>query len=120
MPRKLDLAAAFASFDETWSPRLAARVDDYDVRLVKLEGEFVWHSHEREDELFLVVAGRLLLRFRDHEEELGPGELIVVPRGIEHLPVALEPTQVVLFERSSVVNTGSAGGERTRAARPLG
>ncbi len=119
LPEKVSLAAAFASFDEPWAPRLAARVDDVAVKLVKLEGEFVWHHHEHEDELFLVVTGHLTIRFRDGEVTLGPGELVVVPAGVEHLPVATEPCEVVLIERETVVNTGSAGGDRTRQPQPL-
>ena len=119
IPEKVSLAAAFGSFDERWAPRVAARVDEFAVKVVKLEGEFVWHHHEDDDELFLVVSGRLVMRFRDGDLELGPGELVVVPAGVEHLPVAPEPCEVVLLERASVVNTGSAGGERTREAQPL-
>ncbi len=119
IPAKVSLAGAFASFDDTWAPRVAARVGEFAVKVVRLDGEFVWHHHEHDDELFLVVAGRLVIRFRDGEVELGPGELVVVPAGVEHLPVAPEPTEVVLLERASVVNTGSAGGDRTREAQPL-
>jgi mannose-6-phosphate isomerase-like protein (cupin superfamily) len=118
-PAKVDLAAAFAGFDEAWSPRLAGRVDDFDVRLVKLRGEFVWHHHEAEDELFLLVAGRLTIRFRDGEVDLEPGQFVIVPAGVEHLPVAPDEAHVVLLERASTVNTGSAGGERTKAPQPL-
>ena len=82
---------------------------------MKLEGEFVWHHHDEEDELFLVVKGRLTMRFRDGEETIGPGEMIVVPHGVEHCPAASEETHVVLFERAGTPNTGSAGGERTKA-----
>jgi len=117
---KVNLRDAFASFSETWSPRLAARVDGYAVKLVKLEGEFVWHRHEDADELFLVVDGTLRIRFRDREDVvLRAGELVVVPRGVEHLPVADEPCQVALVERADVPNTGDAGGERTVAPQPL-
>lgn len=120
MREKVNLEAAFASFSDTWSPRIAATVDEYEVKLAKLDGEFVWHRHEDADELFLVTAGRLLLRFRDGDDvELGPGDLLVVPRGVEHLPVAPEESHVVLFERRGVRNTGDAGGERTVDPRPL-
>jgi len=119
MPDKVNLAAAFASFDDAWAPRLAARVNDFDVRVVKLRGEFVWHSHDEEDELFLVVAGALVMRFRDREVALGPGELLVVPARTEHQPYAPGEAEVVLIERSTTVNTGTAGGERTRAPQPL-
>ncbi len=117
---KVNLRDAFASFDETWSPRLAARVDDHAVKLAKVEGEFVWHAHPDADELFLVVEGTLRMRFRDREEvTLGPGELLVVPRGVEHLPVADAPCHIAMFEREDVANTGDAGGERTVVPRPL-
>jgi len=119
MLEKVNLDAAFASFDERWSPRLAAAVDEFAVKLVKLEGEFVWHRHEAEDELFLVVEGELVIRLRDGEVRLGPGEMVVVPRGVEHQPAADRECRVVLFERSATRNTGSAGGERTREPKPL-
>jgi mannose-6-phosphate isomerase-like protein (cupin superfamily) len=114
--RKLSLERALSRFADTWSPRVVARVNDCHVKLVKLEGEFVWHAHEREDELFLVLQGRLRLRFRDGELVLDPGELAVVPRGVEHCPVADADTHVLLLEPASTVNTGAAGGERTREA----
>ncbi len=117
---KVNLREAFASFDETWSPRIAAEVDDFQVKLVKLEGDFVWHHHDDADELFWVLEGRLLLRFRDRDDVwLEPGELLVVPRGVEHQPSAPAGCSVTLLERAGVVNTGSAGGERTGAAKPL-
>ncbi len=116
----MNLRDAFASFAETWSPRIAADVDDFQVKLAKLEGEFVWHAHPDADELFLVVRGRLQLRFRDRDDVwLDEGELFVVPRGVEHLPVASAECHVVLLERAGVVNTGSAGGERTVDVKPL-
>jgi mannose-6-phosphate isomerase-like protein (cupin superfamily) len=117
---KVNLRDAFASFDETWSPRLAARVDDHAVKLAKIEGEFVWHAHPDADELFLVVDGTLRLRLRDREDVvLRAGELFVVPRGVEHQPVAEGVCQIAMFEREDVPNTGDAGGERTREPRPL-
>ena len=88
-------------------------VNDAHVKLVKLQGEFVWHAHEREDELFLVLKGRLTMRFRDGETVLGPGEMIIVPRGIEHMPVAAEETHVLLFEPKTTLNTGDVRNERT-------
>lgn len=120
MLAKLNLAQAFASFDETWSPRVAADVDDFQVKLAKLDGEFVWHNHDDADELFLVIGGRLMLRLRDREDVvLEEGELFVVPRGVEHQPVAPDGCRVLLLERADVVNTGSAGGERTVTPRRL-
>lgn len=118
----VDLTTAFASFEERWQPHLAARVDDHAVKLAKLEGEFVWHQHEDADELFLVWRGALTLRFRDAPDVvLGPGQLQVVPRGVEHLPVAgPDGCELVMLEREDVVNTGSATDSgRTAHPRPL-
>jgi mannose-6-phosphate isomerase-like protein (cupin superfamily) len=112
-PTKIVLAQKLALFDERWSPRIVGEVNDAQVKLAKLEGEFFWHRHEAEDELFLVVSGRLLLRFRDGEEVLGPGELIIVPRGVDHLPVADEGTAVLLVEPKTTLNTGNVRNERT-------
>lgn len=112
--RKVNLEQAFAGFSDTWSPRIAGDVNDFQVKLVKLRGAFHWHHHETEDELFLVVHGRLRMRFRDRDVDLGPGELIVVPHGVEHLPEALDDEcHVVLFERASTLNTGTTETERT-------
>jgi mannose-6-phosphate isomerase-like protein (cupin superfamily) len=115
MIEKLNLAEAFTRFDDRWSPKIAGAVNDVHVKLVKLEGEFVWHRHEHEDELFLVVRGRLTMRLRDGELVLGPGELVIVPRGVEHLPVAAEETHVLLVEPRTTLNTGDVRNERTRA-----
>ena len=117
--RKVNLERALARIAETWSPKLVAAVNDCHVKLVRLKGEFVWHAHENEDELFLVLHGRLRLLFRDRELELDPGELVVVPRGTEHCPVADDEVHVLLLEPRSTVNTGTAGGERTRDAEWL-
>ena len=114
MIQKVNLADKLAQFDATWSPRVVAAVNDFHVKLVKLRGEFVWHSHECEDEFFLVLKGRLRLQFRDHEIVVEPGEFIVVPRRTEHRPVADDEVHVLLLEPGSTVNTGTAGGERTR------
>jgi mannose-6-phosphate isomerase-like protein (cupin superfamily) len=115
MLRKVNLAERLRSFEETWTPKIVGEVGDCQVKLVKLEGEFVWHSHEREDELFLVLAGRLTMRLRDGELTLEPGEMVVVPHGVEHCPAAAEPVEVLLFEPAGTLNTGSAGGSRTVA-----
>jgi mannose-6-phosphate isomerase-like protein (cupin superfamily) len=112
-PRKLDIAAALAGFDEPWSPRVAGDVNGCQIKLVKLDGEFVWHRHDAEDEAFLVVEGRLRMEFRDGAEELEPGQLIVVPHGVEHRPVALPRCSVLLFEPASTLNTGDVVNERT-------
>jgi mannose-6-phosphate isomerase-like protein (cupin superfamily) len=113
---KVSLAEKLALIGEIWSPKVIAAVNDVHVKLVRLAGEFVWHAHEAEDELFLVLSGRLRMQFRDRELVLEPGELVVVPRGVEHRPVAEGEVQVLLLEPASTVNTGTAGGERTRQA----
>ncbi len=113
MIEKINLGDAFARFDEHWSPRIAGRVNDAHVKLARLKGEFVWHHHEAEDEMFLVVEGSLLMQFRDREIRLGKGEFLIVPRGVEHRPVAEEETLVLLFEPASTLNTGNVRNERT-------
>lgn len=112
---KINIAEKLALFSEPWQPRLVARVNDTDVKLVRLRGEFVWHHHEHEDEMFLVIQGRLLMQFRDHEEWIEPGEFIVVPRGVEHRPVAPEEVQLMLIEPRGTLNTGNVVNERTVA-----
>lgn len=113
MVEKINLARKFDLFSEHWQPRIIGDVNDAQVKVVKLEGEFVWHRHEREDELFLVVRGRLVMKFRDGEVALEPGELIIVPRGVEHLPVAAVETHVLLVEPRSTLNTGDVRNART-------
>ena len=111
--QKIDLAEKFAQFSDHWAPRIAAELNGQHVKLVKFQGEFVWHHHEHEDELFVVVRGGFRMEFRDRVVELSEGEMIVVPRGVEHRPVAEEEVCVMLFEPAATVNTGSAGGDRT-------
>ena len=112
----VNLADKFHRLTEAWSPRIVGDVNDMQVKVVKLRGEFVWHHHEAEDELFLVVAGRLRMRLRDGDREVGPGEFIIVPRGIEHCPVALtDEVDVVLLEPRGTLNTGNVVNERTVA-----
>lgn len=113
---KVNLAEKFALFREHWSPRIAGELNGQHVKLVKLLGEFVWHHHAHEDELFLVVRGAFRMEFRARTIELREGEFLIVPRGVEHRPVAETEAWVLLFEPASTVNTGSAGGERTVAA----
>jgi mannose-6-phosphate isomerase-like protein (cupin superfamily) len=110
---KVNLAEKFARIDQHWTPRLVAQVNDTDVKLVKLQGEFVWHHHDREDELFLILKGRLLMQFRDREEWINEGEFIVVPRGTEHRPVAPQEVQLLLIEPHGTLNTGNLVNERT-------
>lgn len=110
---KIGLAAKFAKIDGHWQPRIVAELNGQHVKLAKVLGDFPWHRHEIEDELFLVASGRLLLRFRDRDVWLEPGELMVVPHGVEHAPFAEIETQIVLFEPASTVNTGTESSERT-------
>ena len=104
----LDLTDKFAAFSDHWRPRVAARLNGQDVRLVKVQGVFPWHSHADADELFLVWKGRFRVEFRDRIETLEPGQFIVVPRGVEHRTAADEEAEVLVFEPSEVVNTGDA------------
>ena len=113
IPQKVNLAEKFSRFSERWQPKIVGEVNEAHVKVVKLQGEFVWHHHEGEDEMFLVVKGSLHIRFRDGEVALEPGEFIVVPKGVEHCPYADDEAHVMLFEPKTTVNTGSAGGERT-------
>jgi mannose-6-phosphate isomerase-like protein (cupin superfamily) len=110
---KVSLAAKLATFDEPWQPKIVAELNDSYVKVVKFEGEFVWHRHDDEDELFLVVEGRMRMRFRDGDVIVDEGELIVVPRGIEHCPVAEGDCHVVLIEPKTTLNTGNVRNERT-------
>lgn len=101
------LSGELARITEHWRPRVVARLNGQEVKLVKLQGEFIWHHHEAEDELFLVLSGHLRMEFRDRVVELEPGECVVVPRGAEHRPVAPEETAILLFEPAGVRNTGN-------------
>jgi mannose-6-phosphate isomerase-like protein (cupin superfamily) len=116
---KVNLVEAFDLFDEQWSPKIVGYLNDYKLQLVKVQGEFVWHSHPETDDFFLVVRGRLTIQLRDGDVELGPGELFVVPRGVEHCPRADEETHVLLIEPRDTLNTGDAGGPRTTAGEVL-
>jgi mannose-6-phosphate isomerase-like protein (cupin superfamily) len=104
--QKINLAEQFARFTEHWRPKIVAELNGQVVRLVKVRGEFVWHSHAEEDELFYVLRGSLRMDFRDRSVTLGPGDMLVVPRGVEHRPVAAEECELVLFEPGEVRNTG--------------
>jgi mannose-6-phosphate isomerase-like protein (cupin superfamily) len=109
----IDLSEKLAAFTEHWSPKVVARLNDYEVKVAKLQGEFVWHHHEDSDELFLVLSGQLTIRMAAGDVHLGPGQLYVVPRGVEHSPITDGEVSVVLIEPSGIVNTGSAGGAMT-------
>ena len=111
----VNIAQKFSQFNELWSPKILGEINDSYIKAVKVAGEFVWHHHDDEDEMFLVVKGQLRMKFRDREELVRPGEFIIVPRGVEHLPVSDEETQVLLFEPKSTLNTGNVTNERTLA-----
>jgi mannose-6-phosphate isomerase-like protein (cupin superfamily) len=111
---RIDLAEKLARIPDHWNPRIVAELNGQHVKLVKLLGPFTWHHHAEEDELFLVLHGHLRMEFRDRAVELDPGQLIVVPRGVEHRPVADEEVHVLLFEPATTVNTGNVREERTR------
>jgi len=110
---KVNLAQKFDSFDDLWSPKIIAELNGQTVKLAKLQGEFTWHHHDAEDELFLVVKGQLVIKFRDRDVLLEEGELIVVPAGVEHKPVAEQEAHVLLFEPKTTLNTGNVRDERT-------
>ena len=110
---KINLQDKLSQFDEHWSPRIVAELNGQHVKLAKVKGAFVWHHHEDEDELFYVLTGRLTIEFRDGSVELGPGECVVVPRGVEHRPVAEEETHILMFEPAGTLNTGNVRSERT-------
>jgi mannose-6-phosphate isomerase-like protein (cupin superfamily) len=105
--QKINLAEKFAQIDEHWRPRVVGELNGQEVKLVKFKGEFVWHHHEKEDELFLPVRGVMRIELRDHTVEIGPGEFFIVPRGIDHRPVADREVECLLFEPAATRNTGS-------------
>jgi mannose-6-phosphate isomerase-like protein (cupin superfamily) len=111
----INLQEKFSLFSDYWNPRIIGEVNECHVKAVKLKGEFVWHHHEHEDELFLVVKGTLHMKFRDREALVREGEFVIVPRGIEHLPVADEEVHIVLIEPKTTLNTGNITNERTVA-----
>ena len=111
--KTVSLAEKFRKIEDYWNPRVAGELNDFAVKLVKLKGEFVWHHHDLEDELFLVVKGTLRMRFRDHEELIRAGEFVIVPHGVEHQPVAEEEVHLVLLEPKGTLNTGNITNERT-------
>jgi mannose-6-phosphate isomerase-like protein (cupin superfamily) len=111
----VNLKNKFAQFSDHWNPRIIGEVNDCYLKAVKFQGDFVWHHHEKEDELFLVVKGTLRMKFRDREAVVREGEFIIVPRGVEHCPVADEEIQVLLIEPKTTLNTGNVTNERTLA-----
>jgi len=110
----INLSKKFSLFSEHWNPKIIGELNDSFVKLAKVKGEFDWHHHDKEDELFLVVKGHLLMKFRDRDVEVNEGEIIIVPRGVDHKPVAPAETQILLLEPKSTLNTGNIENERTR------
>ncbi|MCP9745178.1 cupin domain-containing protein [Lacihabitans sp. CS3-21] len=111
---KVNIAEKFSLFHDHWNPRIVGELNGQHIKLVKLQGEFVWHKHDMEDELFLVICGILKMEFRDKTVEIRPNEFIIVPRGVEHRPVADNEVEIMLFEPASTLNTGDTKGELTR------
>ena len=120
MPEDIvNIQSALEKISEHWQPHRLASINDYDVKVVKLEGEFVWHTHPETDELFLVLSGELTIQLRDRDVVLGPNDIFVVPRGVEHCPRADSEVSAILIEPKGTVNTGDVGGERTAPLREL-
>ena len=109
----VNVAKKFGQFGDYWSPKVVGELNDFQVKLVKVKGEFVWHHHDNEDEMFLVVKGKLLIRLRDRDLWLNEGEFTIIPRGVEHMPVAEEEAHILLLEPKSTLNTGNVQNERT-------
>ncbi len=116
---KVNLAEKFARLDGHYAPGIVGYINDYKLQIVKVKGPFVWHKHDETDDFFLVISGRLTIHLRDRDIDLEPGELFVVPRGVEHCPEADEETEVLLIEPDGTVNTGDAGGAMTAEPRRL-
>ena len=110
---KVNLNQKFSQFQDYWQPKIAGELNDNYIKLVKLKGEFVWHQHETEDELFLVVKGTLLIKLRDRDIQLQEGEFVIIPKGVEHLPIADEEAHVLLLEPKTTLNTGNIQNERS-------
>ena len=113
---KINLREKLSLFDSQWDPKIVGELNGQHVKLVKFQGEFVWHQHEREDELFMVLRGRFVMEFRDRQIALEEGECLIVPRGVEHRPVAEQEVDVLLFEPATTLNTGNVVSDRTIAS----
>lgn len=111
---KINIAEKLNQIQELWSPHIIGELNDQHIKLARIKGEFIWHKHHEEDEMFYVLSGQMTIEFRDHSVVLNPGEFIIVPRGIEHRPVAKEETTILLFEPSTTINTGNKKNELTR------
>jgi len=110
---KVNLIQKFSLFNDHWSPKIVGDLNESYIKVAKLKGEFVWHHHEKEDEMFLVIKGKLIIRFKDRDLKIEEGELLIIPKGVEHLPVAEEEVWVMLIEPKSTLNTGNIKDERT-------
>ncbi len=117
--QKINIHAAFDRIEECWSPHIAAKVNGQDVRLAKIEGAFEWHHHDGVDEAFFVVKGAFTMRFRDHDVEMGAGDFLTVPAGVEHMPVADKECWILMIENAGTVNTGQHVSERTKTDLPV-
>lgn len=111
---KVNISEKFSQFSDYWNPRIIGELNGQQVKAARLKGEFIWHHHEHEDELFLITKGKLKMEFRDKTVEIGEGEFIIVPRGVEHKPVAEEEVELLLFEPASTLNTGNIENEKTK------
>tara|TARA_B100000945_G_scaffold170033_1_gene136328 strand:+ start:3255 stop:3620 length:366 start_codon:yes stop_codon:yes gene_type:complete len=111
--RKINLKEKFSKFTKHWSPRVIAEMNDYQFKIAKIKGEFVWHNHKDTDETFIVIKGKMSIQFRGGEVKLSEGEMFVVPRGVEHKPCAKKECEILVIEPRGVINTGDAGGELT-------
>lgn len=114
--KTVNIAEKFTLIDKYWNPKIAGELNDSYIKLAKLKGEFVWHHHENEDEMFMVIKGVLIIKFRDRDLTVREGEFIIIPKGVEHMPVAESEVHVLLLEPKSTVNTGNVENERTVAA----
>lgn len=109
----INIESKFTCFKDYWSPRVIAELNDYQFKLVKAKGEFVWHTHQETDEAFIIIDGSLKIEFRDRSIDLNPGEMFVVEKGVEHRPIAKDECKIMLLEPKNIINTGNAGGELT-------
>ncbi len=112
----IDVLKKFSQFSEQWAPKIIAQMNDYHIKLARIEGEFIWHSHPDTDEVFYVIDGSMVIQLRDGQVELKAGQMFIVPKGVEHKPVAEEECHIMLIEPVGTVNTGDAGGERATTA----
>ena len=113
MLKKINFKQKYSKFSDYWSPKIIAKMNDYQFKLVKIKGEFIWHNHKNTDETFIVIEGEMLIKFLDKEIKLSEGEMLVIPKGIEHKPSAKNECKILVIEPRGVINTGNAGGELT-------